>query len=181
MIIDKDKEQESEKFHNIMKMIQENEDAGMKEFYKEYGKFLCCVMRIFRGSSVTEQEILQEVLYVIWRNSKSPKFIENPKGWLYKITVNCAKGLLRARRVEYSLNENIVAKRNEIDDFLDRDEFDYLTRNLSVYEKQIVIKKVLAGDSFKEIAKDLKARNGSISTTYYRALKKIEKDLRKNF
>ena len=79
MIINEDKEQEIQIFYDLLIFIQTDPDKGLEIFYKQYGKFVDSVAKIYRRSTITEKEISQEVLLGIWRASKRPKRMENIK------------------------------------------------------------------------------------------------------
>lgn len=179
MIIGKDKDQEIQKFYDLLIGIQIDSNRGLEKFYNEYGKFIVSVAKIFSGSIVTENEIIQEVLVNIWKSSRRSKRIENPKGWIYTIAVNSAKSALRKRKY-YSLNENVVSVKDGMEDFIELDSFNYLIRNLSLKEKEVIIQKVLLKATLSEIAQTMRKPLGSISSIYYRAQDKIKEDLKKD-
>lgn len=179
MIINEDKEQEIQRFYDLLIFIQTDPDKGLEIFYKQYGKFVDSVAKIYRRSTITEKEISQEVLLGIWRASKRPKRIENIKGWIYTIAINSAKSALRKRKFS-SLSEDTVAVKDGIQDFIEIDTFNYLIRNLSLKEKEIIIQKVLLKATLREIAKTMRKPIGSISSIYYRAQEKIRADLEKS-
>jgi RNA polymerase sigma-70 factor (ECF subfamily) len=178
MIIDKDNVQENQKFYELIKRIHENPKLGIEEFYNEYKQFLYAIAKIFQRSTITEDEIVQEVLVKVWKASKHPKNIENPKGWIYTITVNSAKSMLRKHKF-YPLNEDIVAIESGMEYFIEIDSFNYLIQNLSPKEKEIIIKKVLLKSTLSEIAQAMEMPMGSISSIYYRSLDKIKEELEK--
>ena len=78
-----------------------------------------------------------------------------------------------------SLSEDTVAVKDGIQDFIEIDTFNYLIRNLSLKEKEIIIQKVLLKATLREIAKTMRKPIGSISSIYYRAQEKIGADLEK--
>ena len=60
------------------------------------------------------------------------------------------------------------------------DSFNYLIRNLSLKEKEVIIQKVLLKATLSEIAQTMRKPLGSISSIYYRAQDKIKEDLEKD-
>jgi RNA polymerase sigma-70 factor (ECF subfamily) len=178
MKISKNKTKEIEDFYKLMKKIHNNPEAGLRDFYEEYNKFLYGLAKLFHKSSLTADEIVQEVVIKIWKAADNPKLIENPKGWIYTITVNSAKSMLRKHKF-YPLNEDIVAIESGMEYFIEIDSFNYLIQNLSPKEKEIIIKKVLLKSTLSEIAQAMEIPMGSISSIYYRSLDKIKEELEK--
>lgn len=179
MKISKNKTKEIEDFYKLMKKIHNNPEAGLRDFYEEYSKFLYGLAKLFHKSSLTSDEIVQEVVIKIWKAADNPKLIENPKGWIYTITVNSAKSMLR-RRYDKPLDESMVAQKDEIEDFIETDAFHSMIRNLSLKEQEIITQKILACATFEEIAEVMSIPSASVASTYYRSLEKIKKDLEKN-
>lgn len=181
MIGEQDYSQETLKLYNIMLRIGENSKLGMQEFYDEYGQFIYNVANVYKKSGIQADEIVQEVLIKISNLSKKcPKYIENPKGWLYKITINFGNSLARKNRFHYSLKEEMVATKSDMEDFIERDSFEYMIRDLSLKEQEIIIQKLLVDLTFEEIAKAVHRPTSTVATIYYRAINKLKKEFGKN-
>jgi RNA polymerase sigma-70 factor (ECF subfamily) len=126
-----------------------------------------------------EKEIFQEVLWKVWKSSDCPKMIDNPKGWIYTITVNTIKSNLRKRKF-YPLKEDVLAAKDEIEEFIEKDSLNYMLQGLSEQEKYIVTQKAISKITFREIAQTMRKPIGSISSIYYRTVDKIKEKLEKN-
>ena len=177
---DKHNENEVEKFYSLMQKIHDDPEEGLREFYEKYYSYICSVVQLSRYPMITADEILLEVLYSIWREANKPlKVIEKPKGWIRVIAVNKLNSILRKHR-DKQLDKDVAAPNVEMEKLLATAAYNYMVRNLSGKEKEIVEQKILNKATFEEIAKDMNLSIGTVSSIYYRALKKVEKDFEKD-
>ena len=165
-------------FLALLKRISKDPQGGLKEFYEKYGKLIKCTARLFCGNDFTANEIVNEVLIKIWRNSDTFGEIANPEGWIYVITSNCAKSLLRKRRY-VPLNETLAAEKDGIQEFIDTDSFYFMIKDLSVVEQQIIIHKYISQFTFEEIGDLLNKSTSTVSSTFYRSIEKIKERMKK--
>ena len=84
-------ETQQKEFSELLEKINANSKDGLREFYEKYGKLIACTAAIFFKNQFLVDEIVNEVLIKIWKKSKYDCKIDNPKGWIYVITANCAK------------------------------------------------------------------------------------------
>ena len=76
---------------------------------------------------------------------------------------------------ETKIYEVFTIRQDEIENFLDEDEFYSEIKGLNEIEQKVMIFKFIEDMSFKEISKELKMSLSSVSSIYYRALEKIKK------
>ena len=186
MVVKKDKAQDIEKFYSIVEKISQNPQKGLEAFYDEYGGFVYLIATIFSKGLVTPQEIFQEVLITMndWAQKQDPKnfrLITLPRGWLYRVTSNKAKSLLRgeARRC-VPLSENIPDTSDEIEKMIAKNSFYSIIKNLSRKEQKVLIYKFQAKLTFERIAKHMKMSPNTVSSMYYRAIDKLKEESEKN-
>ena len=159
--------------------IKEDSNQGLKEFHSEYGKFVYGIARSFRNPAITDKEVFQEVMWKVWQLAVQPRIMDNPKGWIYTVTVNAIKSIFRKREF-YPLKEDVVATKDEIEEFIEKDTLEYMLQGLSEQEKYIVTQKAIDKTTFSEIAQTMRKPIGSISSIYYRSVDKIKEKLEKN-
>lgn len=111
----------------------------------------------------------------IWQNVDTLKTIENPEGWIYVITVNTAKDLMRGRYI-FPLEENIVADKDQTEEIFDKESFYWMIEDLSEIEQNIMVYKFVLRFTFQEIADELNKPLTTVTSIYYRALKKVKID-----
>lgn len=120
------------------------------------------------------EEVVDGVLVKIWTDGAKFGEVKSPRNWIYTVAVNTAKNALRRERNFSgifdvpSFDENIG--RVESDDAF----FGYIG-GLSEDERKIMIFRFVARMSFKEMSKELKMPQSTVSSLYYRALEKIKK------
>lgn len=169
---------EKEEFFELLQKINKNQHDGLQEFYEKYGKLITCTASIFFKNTFIVNEIVNDVLIKIWKKSKNPTAIDNPEGWIYVITANCARSLLRKRR-DLPLKESIEDKKDGIQEFIDLDSFYFLINGLSKVEQQIIIHRCVSNYTFEEIAEILGKKTSTVSSIFYRSMDKIKEKIKK--
>lgn len=166
------------KFLALLKRIRKDPQGGLKEFYEKYGKLITNTARLYSKNELEVNEIVNEVLIKIWRKSDTFDEVINPEGWVYVITLNCAKSLLR-KRSYLPLNETITDEKDGIQEFIDRDSFYFMIKDLSEIEQQIIIHKCISRFTFEEIGGILGKSTSTVSTIFYRSIEKIKEKIKK--
>ncbi len=167
-----------QEFFAVLQRISQDPQNALKEFYEKYGKLIKCTARSFCKNDLVANEIVNEVLVKIWRKSDTSDEITNPAGWIYVITLNCAKSLLRKRRY-VPLKETVADEKDGIQEFIDKDSFYFMIEDLSEVEQQIIIHKYISGLTFEEIGEALGKPTSTISSIYYRSIEKIKEKVEK--
>lgn len=170
-------EKRQQDFAKIIKKIIDNAEIGLKEFYEKYGRLIQITAKTFCEKD-TAHEVMNDVLVKVWKNARKIKNIENPEGWIYTITVNTIKSTFK-RKHTFPLNENMMSDKNIINDVIEQDAFDALIKNCTETERCIMIHKFVLKYTFQEIAEETKMPLSTVTSIYYRALKKIEKEIQK--
>ena len=164
------------KFQKLMREIRENPNAGLEKFYNTYGKIVQITARTICRSIDQADIVINMVLVKIWQLSKEDVMIDNPEGWVYVITANTAKDVLREKSF-LPLNDTVVDEKDEIQKLIDIDAFYSMIEVLSEKEQRLMIDKFIKKLTFREIAEMNDENINTVSTSYYRALKKVEKFL----
>lgn len=172
-------EDRKKQFKKLMREIRRDPEKGLRRFYEAYAKIILTTAQVICRSKDKADEVVNDVLVKIWKLSGTVQEIDNPEGWIYIITANTAKDSLRERNL-FSLDENIVAGEDEIEELLDRDSFYWMIKDLSEIEKTIMIHKFVSLYTFQEIAYELDKPLTTVTSIYYRALEKIKKKLEEN-
>ncbi len=172
------KTNDAKKFNILLKKIALKQKDALEAFYNFYGKFIYASAFSVTKSSFYADEVLNDVLIKIWNISASLSEIDNPRGWLYIVTTNCAKDKMKSvNQIEFApererdreINENGISK------ILDDDSFYYLISSLNDVEQQIMILRFVEDLSFKSISKEMQMPMGTVTVYYYRALEKLKK------
>ncbi len=116
------------------------DSKALEKFYKIYGRLIYVSAFSITKSEFLANEVVDDVLWKIWTNAKSIKKVKNDKGFVYTITVNCAKDKLRSEAGTAVAQQETGDPFNE---FLDRDEFLYDISCLNEKEQEIVILRII--------------------------------------
>ena len=139
-------------------------------FIYETAKLIC-------RDTYTAKSVLNQVLTKVWKLSKAVTEVKNPEGFLYRITVNTAKDSLKERRLQ-PFAENIVIEENDFQKILDDDEFYCLIKGLTESLQELMSYKFIQNMTFEEIAETMDKPVSTITSLYYRGLKKIKENLK---
>ncbi len=172
---------EKDRFDKIVKDIKKNSHDGLEVFYNEYKKLIFLTAKGLGCSKDKAEVVANSVLIKVWRNIDKLDKIDNPLGWIYIVTCNCAKDELKGKRTT-ELNESIIRVEDNIKEVIDRDSFDYTISCLKEHEKKMMVLKFGKDYSLQEIANINNRPLSTTSSTYYRALEKVKKFYKnKNF
>ena len=167
-------DKKKKQFNKLMKLIRCNPEKGLRQFYESYSKILIVTARVVCRSADKANEVVNDVLVKIWKLASTVGEVDNPEGWIYIVTLNTAKDALR-KRYDLPISENIVTPEDKIQEIIDKNSFDWLIKDLSEDEKEIMIKKFVLLYRFQEIADEMGKPLTTITSIYYRALEKIKK------
>ena len=101
------------------------------------------------------------------------------KTWAVRITINCAKDILRSRGYEVSIEdcESAVEPTESVEqEVLSRVTLDRLLDSLSEEERGALVLKHAYGYSFPQIAEILEMPLGTAKSVCYRAIEKLKKE-----
>lgn len=173
------KKNEAKQFNILINSIRHGDKDSLEKLYSLYGRLIYSVALSTSGSSFLADEIVDDVLIKLWSQQETHKTIKNPRGWLYVITLNCAKDKLKSQKRDAELFDGLYNDVN-IENVLEVDAFYNDIACLDEQEKQIIIFKYIVDMTFKEIAKEIKIPQSTVSSIYYRALEKIKENMSKN-
>lgn len=172
----KNEEERKKQFKKLMKEIRRDPEKGLRRLYDAYAKIMQTTAQVICRSTDKANEVVNDVLVKIWKLAEKIEDIDNPEGWIYVITANTAKDSLRERN-SFPLEEDIAASKDAIQEVLDRNSFYWMIQDLSEIEQAIMIHKFVSGCTFQEIAEVLEKPMTTVTSTYYRALDKIKKNV----
>ena len=168
----------TKQFNALIKKISAGKEYALEEFFNLFGDLMYSAALTVIKSSHLAEEIVNEVLAKIWFTSKNLPKINKPISWLYTVVVNCAKNALRKEQVftriyDFNDQDKIYTDKN-YERINDNDEFFYYINDLDEIEKQIMIFRFVEDMKLKSIASELKKPLNTVTSIYYRAIKKIK-------
>lgn len=170
--------QNKEQFYSIVEKIAQGEKDALENFYSVYGKLIYSVAVLVLKSQCLADETVDDVLVKIWQMASVLYKIENPIGWLYIITSNCAKDKLKSEKLTVEIYD-VPRDDKNIEEFLTKDSFFSKIMVLNEEEQRIMILRFIQDLSFKSIAKEIKKPLSTVSSIYYRAKEKLKNQIEK--
>ncbi len=170
--------EEEKKFNKIIRLIRKDSHKGIECFYAEYGKIIYIAAKSAGCSEDRVYDVIDVVLTKIWQKANKISNVKNPRGWIFRMARNCAIDELN-ERWHLELKEEICKADDELEKVDGKDEFEYLISPLKENERDIFIFKFRMDYTFQDIANILEIPLPTITTTYYRALAKIQKFIKK--
>lgn len=156
----------------FLELKSANKDIAFQKIYTQYNKLIYGIAFGILKNKEDAEDIVQiffSKLYTIEKD-KLPK--EKIASWIYTVTKNEAISLLRKKKEHFDIDTiyEIEDKDNEINNLIDKEEFNKLISKLDDKEKEIISLKILANLSFEEIAKLLNKPSGTIKWRYYKSV-----------
>ena len=166
-----------EEFNKLLLKIGQDHKRALKFFFDLYGKFIYwSAYSVCKSPSISD-EVVNDVLLKIWKLSSTTQLeIDNPEGWIYKISVNTAKK--KKEEANLPLTENIIETKNEVDKLIEEDTFYSYLEGLTDDEQFILIARFIQDMKFEDITATLEMPLSTLTSKYYRALNKIKQKLK---
>ena len=166
------KKQEREELKAIFNELRNGKKEVIENLYKKYDKLIYGVSFSILKNKDDSEDVVQTVfskLYTIDQD-KFPK--DKEATWLYTVTKNEALLLLRKKGDSYDLEKvyNIEKQNNEINELIDRENYNQLINKLDNKEKEVVSLKVVSNFSFKQISELLGEPIGTVKWRYYKSI-----------
>ncbi len=161
-------------FNKIIKAIARKDKNALEELYSLLGKMIFISAKSITHSTDLADEVVDDVLFKIWTNAHTYPKLKNPVGWLYIITVNCAKDRLKREKSVSDIFDFPDTKDVE-EIVVSEDKFYHDILCLNEAEQEIMIYRFIEDLSFERIAKEIRKPLSTITSIYYRALEKIRK------
>lgn len=166
-------------FNKLLRKIRKDPESGLDELYHIYGRLIYRIAKNICGKHDKAEEVVDLVLIKIQRFAQKRQKVTNPNGFIYIVTVNCTRDNVKEKK-EVCLNEAISVGEDNIQKFIDRDAFESHISFLPEYERSIMIRKFNSEETFQEMADVDGKPLSTITTIYYRCLKKIKQNMEKN-
>jgi len=134
------------------------------------------------GNREDAQDVLQEVLLLIFRKLHTFRGDASMKTWVFRIASNRAIDFIRQsrRRPTEALDEKLSTKESPLLFAQRRAEIDALGKALDLLpdeQRQVVVLKEINGLTFREIAEILQIPENTAKTRMYTSLKKLREIL----
>lgn len=165
----------------LLERFNNGDESAFNELARKYQKKIYWHARRMTGNHLDADEIVQEVLLVMYKKLKDFKFRSSLYTWIYTITSTRSINLLRRRSVKeiFSLQDDVIERASESDiikDLENREEIKRLENHLQKIpskQREVFILRALDGLSYEEISEITGKSLGGLKSNYFYALKKI--------
>lgn len=166
------------RLRRLMRAVAKGRYRALHEFYDLYGRGIYMIAKAFCRTHEDADETVNDVLVKVWDHADVIAEYENPLGWIYRVTVNSATDKVRRQSHEDCLlSDDIPDWHDGYAEVDDSGAFSSYMRQLTERERMVMIYKFVFDYTFGEIAKIMSSSVSTITSLYYRALKKIKENL----
>ncbi len=165
-----------EELKSIFLRIKKDDKKGIEELYSKYHKMVYGIAFSILKNKEDAEDIMQIVFAKIQELDKTKLPDDKEMTWLYTLTKNETLNYLKKKKGELSLDTiyEIENKNNEIDEKIDRIEFNRLISKLNKKEQEIISLKIISNFSFQEISELLNEPVGTVKWRYYKSLRSLK-------
>lgn len=169
---------DSELIENFLK----GDQSSFKEIVERYKDKIYWHARRMTGNHLDADEIVQEVLIVIFKKLKDFRFQSSLYTWIYKITSTRSLNLIKKRNLkrffsidneehkEIKYGEDIVSNIENKEKLV---QLDAVLKKLPVKQREIFILRHFEQLSYEEISKITGKSLGGLKANYFHALNKV--------
>lgn len=173
--------------YNLVERFNNGDESAFNGLARKYQQRIYWHARRMTGNHLDADEIVQEVLLVMYRKLKDFKFKSSLYTWIYKITSTRSINLLRRRSVKeiFSLQDSAINKTADTDivkDIENKEEVKRLEKHLQkipAKQREVFILRAIDGLSYEEISEITGKSVGGLKSNYFHALKKITSTMKK--
>ena len=167
--------------HRLVELFNEGDESAFNQLVRKYQQRIYWHARRMTGNHLDADEIVQEVLLVMYKKLKDFKFRSSLYTWIYTITATRSINLLRRRSVKqiFSLQDQVADKASENDiltDLENKEEVKLMEKHLQkipAKQREVFILRAIDGLSYEEISEITGKSVGGLKSNYFHALKKI--------
>ncbi len=168
----------------LIKSFLDGDESSFNVLVKKYQDKIYWHARRMTGNHFDADEILQEVLLIMYNKLNSFKYESSVYSWIYKITATRSINFIKRRELKkiFSLDVLKTSETNkqtiqqELEQFEKIEEIEKKLQQLPVKQREVFIFRNFDDLSYEEISQITGKSVGALKANYFHALKKM-KDL----
>lgn len=168
----------------ILALLRENPEKGLKLLTKQYGRLVYAVVRrnLGRAAEADIETCAADVFAEFYLElDKYDPSKGSLKAWLCTIARHNALDAARKNKETLPLDEEIISEESSVEGELEESELRKAVlaevKCLPEPDREILLRKFYLGESSKEIAKRLKMSVSNVDTRTSRAIERLRKNL----
>lgn len=166
---------------NILRLVQKRRQRGLAAAVEQYGAYVATIIRNVLGSSGTMEdceELSGDVFFALWQHSEGID-PEKLKAWLGAVARNRARDLLRKRRPELPMDQDVLylpdtAMEDQVYEKILREQILNAVQNFQEPDKDIFLLYYYHYDTMEEIALRLGLPLGTVKSKLHRCRQKLK-------
>ena len=174
----------------LVKKFLEGDESSFNRLINKYQQKIYWHARRMTGSHLDADEVVQEVLLVLYNKLKDFQFKSSLYTWIYRITSTRSINYLNKRKIrsflsfedmntsEVGVREDIV---NDIDTKDKIKKLDQFLQTLPSKQREIFIYRNIDGLSYEEISEITGKSIGGLKSNYFHAFNKISEMMKNEF
>jgi len=174
----------------LVKKFLEGDESSFNRIINKYQQKIYWHARRMTGTHMDADEVVQEVLIVMYKKLKDFQFKSSLYTWIYKITSTRSINFLNKKKIkrfisfedastsETSSKEDIIG---DIDTRNKIKKLDELLQMLPAKQREIFILRNVDGLSYEEISKITGKSVGGLKANYFHAFNKISEKMKNEF
>lgn len=174
----------------LVKRFTVGDEASFNEIARRYQQKIYWHARRMIGNHLDADEVVQEVLIVLYEKLKNFKFQSSLYTWVYRITATRSINFLNKKKIKrlFSFDDQTGEIVNEETDILTRleqkEKMEYLNKvlqKLPSKQREIFILRNFDGLSYEEISEITGKSVGGLKANYFHAFVKVNELMNKNY
>jgi RNA polymerase sigma-70 factor, ECF subfamily len=174
----------------LVRKFLDGDESSFNRLINKYQQKIYWHARRMTGSHLDADEVVQEVLLVLYNKLKDFRFKSSLYTWIYRITSTRSINYLNKRKIkkilyfddintlEVGVKEDIV---NDIDIKDKIKKLDQFLQTLPAKQREIFILRNIDGLSYEEIAEITGKSVGGLKSNYFHAINKISEMMKNEF
>ena len=175
---------------DLVKRFLNGEEAAFNLLVRKYRQKIYWHARRLTGNHFDADDILQEVLMVIYSKLKDYKFESSLYTWIFKITYTRSLNLINKNKLKrfFSLDDEespeIRGDQDVVNDVENREKLqllDKILKQLPVKQREVFVMRHFDELSYEEIAEITGKSTGGLKANYFHALNKVTSLMEKEY
>lgn len=167
---------------DLVKSFVSGDDSSFNKIVRKYQEKIYWHARKMTGNHLDADEILQEVLLVLYTKLKSFRFKSSLYTWIYRITATRSINYIRKRNIRqfFSLEDketgSMAGGSDIIKNFEDKEKLrklDSVLQKVPPKQREVFLMRNFEELSYEEIAEITGRSIGGLKANYFHAVKKI--------
>lgn len=166
----------------LIKNFVNGDESSFNKLVNRYQKKIYWHARKMTGNHLDAEEVVQEVLLVIYNKLKDFKFESNLYTWIYRITATRSINFINKRKIKnlifFDEEEGRTFKSNvdivrDLENKEKLEKLDRLLQKLPVKQREVFIMRSFENLSYEEMSEITGKSVGGLKANYFHALNKI--------